>query len=67
MANAGWGYGRLAETDTGILQVLTGYVTQGGQLYGARRWAENPLTLTHVRWQGPGGASAEAFRRPDLD
>ena len=67
MANAGWGYGRPAETDTGILQVLTGYVTQGGQLYGARRWAENPLTLTHVRWQGPGGASAEAFRRPDMD
>lgn len=67
MANAGWGYGRPAETDTGILHVLTGYVTQGGQLYGARRWAENPLTLTHVRWQGPGGASAEAFRRPDMD
>lgn len=67
MANAGWGYGRPAETDTGILHVLTGYVTQSGQLYGARRWAENPLTLTHVRWQGPDGASAEAFRRPDID
>ena len=67
MANAGWGYGRPAETDTGILHVLTGYMTHGGQLYGARRWAENPLTLTHVRWQGPDGASAEAFRRPDID
>lgn len=67
MADAGWGHGRPAEMDTGLLQVLTGYVTQGGQLYGARRWAENPLTLTHVRWQGPGGASAEAYRRPDFD
>src|SRR5579859_610145 len=67
MANAGWGYGRPADTDTGILQVLTGFITQGGQLYGARRWAENPLTLTHVRWQGPGGAAVEAFRRPDID
>lgn len=67
MANAGWGYGRPAETDTGILRVLMGYATQGGQLYGACRWAENPLTLTHVRWQGPGGASAEAYRRPESD
>jgi hypothetical protein len=67
MADAGWGHGRPAETDTGILQVLMSYVTQGGQLYGARRWMENPLTLTHVRWQGPNGASAEAFRPPESD
>ncbi|MGH2516645.1 MAG: hypothetical protein ACRDHP_13405 [Ktedonobacterales bacterium] len=67
MADAGWRYGRPAETDTGILRVLTDYGSQGGQLYGARRWAENPLTLTHVRWQGTSGAFAEAFRHPNLD
>lgn len=67
MADAGLGHGRPAEMDTGILQVLTGYIAQGGQLYGARRWVENPLTLTHVRWQGPGGVTVDAFRRPDID
>lgn len=60
MADAGWGQGR---PDSGILQVLTAYVMQGGQLYGARRWPDNPLTLTHVRWQGPEGANLEAFRQ----
>lgn len=67
MADAGWRYGRPAETDTGILRVLTEYGTQGGQLFGARRWAENPLTLTHVRWQGSNGTFAEAFRHPNLE
>ncbi len=67
MADFGWGQGRPAETDTGIVHVLTAYATQGGQLFGARRWAENPLTLTHVRWQGPGGQVADAFREPGND
>jgi hypothetical protein len=67
MADAGWGHGRPADMDTGILQVLVAYISQGGQLYGARRWADNPLTLTHVRWQGPGGGILDAFRRPDYD
>lgn len=64
MAEAGWGHGRPVETDTGIAPVLHTFVTQGGQILGARRWPDNPLTLTHVRWQGPGGGPLEAVRRP---
>lgn len=65
MADGGWGHG--SPVGTGIYQVLQAYVTQGGQLYAARRWAENPLTLTHVRWQGPSGNIADAFRQPGGD
>ena len=43
MADGGWGHG--SPVGTGIYQVLQADVTQGGQLYAARRWAENPLTL----------------------
>lgn len=67
MGDAGWGYGGLSERDTGVSQVLQAYATQGGQLFGARRWAENPLTLTHVRWVGPTGAMLDGFRRPQDD
>jgi hypothetical protein len=67
MADAGWGRGRPVEADTGIYDVLLAYVTQGGQLLGARRWTDNPLTLTHVRWLGRNGGSLEALRRPDHD
>lgn len=67
MGDAGWGYGRPTERDTGISQVLQAFSMQGGQLFGARRWAENPLTLTHVRWIGPSGAMLEGFRQPQDD
>ncbi len=67
MASSGWGHGGPAESDTGILQALLAFVSQGGQLQGARRWAENPLTLTHVRWQGPSGMTVDAFRDPLRD
>lgn len=67
MANASWGYGSPVERDTGVLQVLQAFATQGGQLYGARRWAENPLTLTHVRWLGPANVVLDGFRPPDDD
>lgn len=67
MADAAWRQGRPAEIETGLAQVLLSYATQGGQLFGARRWTENPLTLTHVRWQGVGGATLEAFRQPGSD
>ena len=67
MGDAGWGYGRSAERDTGVSQVLQAFAMQGGQLFGARRWAENPLTLTHVRWVGPSGAVLEGFRQPQDD
>lgn len=52
---------------TGIAEVLEAYSSHGGQLLGARRWAENPLTLTHVRWMGPQGGGRDAVRRPDDD
>src|SRR5215469_2516185 len=64
MAHGRWGQGSPAETDTGILDVLVAYVSQGGHLYGARRWEDNPLTLTHVRWQGGAGGLLDAFRQP---
>ena len=67
MADVGWGRGRPVEADTGIYDVLLAYVTQGGQLFGARRWPDNPLTLTHVRWLGRSGGSLDALRRPDHD
>jgi len=52
---------------TGLAEVLESYATRGGQLLGSRRWSENPLTLTHVRWQGAQGVGMEAVRRPDDD
>jgi hypothetical protein len=64
MAHGSWGQGSSADTDTGILDVLLAFVSQGGQLYGARRFEDNPLTLTHVRWQGPTGGVLDAFRQP---
>jgi hypothetical protein len=64
MAHGSWGLGTSADTDTGILDVLVAFVSQGGQLYGARRFEDNPLTLTHVRWQGPSGGVLDAFRQP---
>lgn len=64
MAEPGWGHGRPVETGTGIVSVLHAFVTQGGQLLGARRWPDNPLTLTHVRWQGQNSGPLEAIRRP---
>lgn len=67
MAEAGWGHGRPVEMDTGIAAVLHAFVTQGGQLLGARRWPDNPLTLTHVRWLGSGAGPLEAVRHPDSD
>jgi hypothetical protein len=64
MADAGWGQGR---PDSGILQVLIAFVMQGGQLAAARRRPDNPLTLTHLLWQGPEGASLEAVRLPNSE
>jgi hypothetical protein len=64
MAHGSWGQGSSTDTDTGILDVLVAFVLQGGQLYGARRFEDNPLTLTHVRWQGPSGGVLGAFRQP---
>ncbi len=59
--------GRQGLSATGIAEVLEAYSTYGGQLMGARRWAQNPLTLTHVRWMGPRGAQVDAVRAPERD
>lgn len=75
MADNSWGLGRAGpyegpndgRTSTGIGAVLDGYAHRGGHLVGARRWAENPLTLTHVHWVGPAGEQAEAVRPPGDD
>jgi hypothetical protein len=65
MADMGWGHGGAAQQETGLSQVLAGYAGRGGQLYGARRWQENPLTLTHLLWHAPDGFTVEAARHPD--
>ncbi len=65
MGEMDWGHERPVGPDTGIFELLHAYATQGGHLFGARRSAENPLTLTHVRWQSPTGTILEAVRSPD--
>jgi hypothetical protein len=66
MAFPGRGQGGPSDTtsETGLAEVLLAFVTYGGQLGGARRLADNPLALTHVRWQGPAGQFLDAVRRP---
>jgi hypothetical protein len=66
MAFSGRGQGGLADgtSETGLAEVLLAFVTYGGQLGGARRLADNPLALTHVRWLGPAGQFLDAVRRP---
>lgn len=63
--NDNWGSRRSSGTDTGIAQVLDIYATRGGRLEGARRWPQNPLTLTHVRWMSEHGEAVEAFCPPE--
>ncbi len=69
MFDNGWGsaWAPRGLSATGIAEVLEGYARTGGNLLGARRWAENPLTLTHVRWMGPRGEVADAVRPPGDD
>jgi hypothetical protein len=63
--NDQWGSRRPSGTDTGISQVLEIYAARGGRLEGARRWPQNPLTLTHVRWMSEYGEAVEAFCPPE--
>jgi hypothetical protein len=69
MAGDGWGQGNLPEStsETGLAELLLAYITYGGQLWGARRWQDSPLTLTHVRWQGPAGQFLDAARHQGDD
>ena len=63
--NDQWGNRRPGGADTGIAQVLEIYATRGGRFEGARRWPQNPLTLTHVRWMSEYGETVEAFCPPE--
>lgn len=63
-AESRWAHGGPGQPETGIAPALAAYAARGGQLLGARRWLENPLMLTHVRWQGADGYTIDAFRRP---
>src|SRR5690348_11458537 len=63
--NDQWGNRRPGGADTGIAQVLEIYATRGGRPEGARRWPQNPLTLTHVRWMSEYGEAVEAFCPPE--
>lgn len=69
MSDPSRGHGGPAEaaSETGLAEVLSAYSIYGGQLGGARRWPDNPLTLTHVRWQGPAGQFLDAVRRAGDD
>jgi hypothetical protein len=69
MADNGWSqsWAQRGLSATGIAEALEGYASLGGRLLGARRWAENPLTLTHVRWMGPRGEVVDAVRPPGGD
>jgi hypothetical protein len=51
--------------ETGLADVLLAFAAHGGQLQGARRAPDNPLTLTHVQWEGPAHQVLEAVRRPE--
>lgn len=48
-----------------IIDVLHAYGARGGALYAAYRHPDNPLLLTHIRWQSPMGEAIEASRNPD--
>ena len=66
MSQAGREPGGLANLNggTGLSEIMSAFVAHGGQLAGARRWPENPLALTHVRWHGPAGQLLDAVRHP---
>lgn len=65
MSETAWEQGGARPTETGIARVLSAYAVHGGELHGARRSSENPLTLTHVRWKAMGGKTLDAIRAPE--
>lgn len=52
---------------TTLGQVLAAFAARGGQLTGARRRLDSPLTLTHIRWTGMDGAVIDAVRMPEAE
>lgn len=55
-----YGQSRPYDRDPGVAAPLMAYGRQGGALYAAYRHPDNPLLLTHLRWQGPSGEVIEA-------
>lgn len=60
MAANGYGYSRPGAASGSIAMALIAYGQQGGMLYAAYRLPDNPLVLSHVRWQGDSGEVIEA-------
>ena len=60
MAANGYGYSRPGGASGSIAMALIAYGQQGGALYAAYRLPDNPLVLSHVRWQGDSGEMIEA-------
>lgn len=48
-----------------LASALIAYGQQGGALFAAYRLPDNPLVLSHLRWQGPTGEVIEAQHNPD--
>lgn len=65
MAANNYGYSRAPDRGGTIANALIAYGQQGGALYAAYRLADNPLVLSHVRWQGENGAVIEAQHTTD--
>lgn len=65
MAASGPGASHSFHYNASIIDVLLAYGSHGGALYAAYRHPDNPLLLTHVRWQGPAGEMIETSRAPD--
>lgn len=60
MAASGYGMSHPTDLSDAIAALLIAYGQRGGALYAAYRLPDNPLVLSHVRWQGENGESIEA-------
>lgn len=60
MAANGFGLSRPGAAGGSIALPLIAYGQQGGALFAAYRLPDNPLSPTHVRWQGANGEMIEA-------
>ena len=65
MAANGQGASHMSHQSVSIIDILLAYGSRGGAVYAAYRHPDNPLLLTHIRWQGPSGDVIEAHRSPD--
>lgn len=60
MAASGYGLSHPTDRNDAIASALIAYGQRGGALYAAYRLPDNPLVLSHVRWQGENGEVIEA-------